>query len=54
MINHNEYVIEYKRDHKIKPLRIKLPEYVCGGKTFRKNITISSEIKDFDFSWKIQ
>ena len=45
----NEDVIGYKRNHNIKPLYIKLPEYVCSGSTFKKNITISSEINHADF-----
>ena len=49
VLNLNEYVIGYKHNHNIKPLFIKLPEYVCGGKTFKKNITISSEINNADF-----
>ena len=28
---------------------IKLPEYVCSGSTFKKYITISSEINHADF-----
>ena len=49
MIDLNEYVIGYKHNHNIKPLYIKLPEYVCSGSTFKENITISSEINDADF-----
>ena len=26
----------YKHDHNIKPLYIKLPEFVCRGNTFKK------------------
>ena len=36
IINVNEYVTGYKHDHKIKPLYIKLPEYVCSGNTIAK------------------
>ena len=32
--NDNNYVIGYKHNQKIKPLYIKLPKYVCTGKTF--------------------
>ena len=46
IINLNEYIIGYKHNYNIKPLYIKLPEYVCSGNTFKKNITISSEIND--------
>ena len=49
MINLNEYVIEYKHNHNIKPLYIKLPEYVRSGNTFKKYITRCSEINDADF-----
>ena len=49
IINLNEDVIGYKRNHSIKPLYIKLPEYVCSGSTFKKYITISSEINHADF-----
>ena len=49
LLNLKEYVIGYKHNHSIKPLYIKLPEYVCSGNTFKKNITISSEINDADF-----
>ena len=52
LLNLNEYVIGYKYNHNIKPLYIKLPEYVCRGNTFKKNITISPEINDADFSKK--
>ena len=45
-LNLNKYIIGYKQNHKIKPLYIKLPKYVCIGKTFKKNMTISSEIND--------
>ena len=35
--NDNNYcVIRYKHNQKIKPLYIKLPKYVCTGKTFKK------------------
>ena len=36
-LNLNEYVIGYKHNQNIKPLYIKLPEYVWRGNTF-KNI----------------
>ena len=36
LLNLNEYVIGYKHNHNIKPLYIKLPEYVCRGHTFKK------------------
>ena len=36
IINLNEYVIGYKYNRSIKPLYIKLPEYVCRGNTFKK------------------
>ena len=49
IINLNEYIIGYKHNYSIKLLYIKLPEYVCSGNTFKKNITISSEINDADF-----
>ena len=49
IINLNCYVIEYKHNHNVKPLYIKLPEYICCGNTFKKYITISSEINDADF-----
>ena len=52
MINLNEHFIGYKYNRSIKPLYIKLPEYVCRGNTFKKNITISPEINDADFSKK--
>ena len=29
-------VIGYKHNQKIKPLYIKLPKYVCAGKTLKK------------------
>ena len=45
-INRNSHVIRYKDNHNIKPLYIKLPKYICSGKTFKKNMTISSEIND--------
>ena len=48
IINLNEYIIGYKHNYNIKPLYVKLPEYVCSGNTFKKNITISSEINDAD------
>ena len=48
IINLNEYVVGYKHNYNIKPLYIKLSEYVCRGNTFKKNITISSEINDDD------
>ena len=32
--NNYYYVIGYKHNQKIKPLYIKLPKYVCKGKTF--------------------
>ena len=35
--NLNEYVIGYKHKHNIKPLYIKLPEYVCSGSAFKEN-----------------
>ena len=34
--DNNYYVIGYKHNQKIKPLYIKLPKYVCAGKTFKK------------------
>ena len=34
--DNNYYVIGYKHNQKIKPLYIKLPKYVCTGKTFKK------------------
>ena len=49
IINHNEDIIGYKDNSKIKPLSLKFPEYMCGGKKFLKNITISSEINSADF-----
>ena len=49
IINLNVYIIVYKHNYNIKPLYIKLPEYVCSGNTFKKSITISSEINDADF-----
>ena len=49
IINLNEHVIGYKHNHNIKPLYIKLHEYVCSGSTFKENITIPSEINDADF-----
>ena len=49
IINLNDYVIGYKYNYNIKPLYIKLPEYICSGKTFKKNMKISSEINDADF-----
>ena len=49
LLNLNEYVIGYKHNHNIKPLHIKLPGYVCRGNTFKKNLTISSEINGVDF-----
>ena len=33
-LNHNYYVTGYEHNQKIKPLYIKLPKYVCTGKTF--------------------
>ena len=48
-LNLNEYIIGYKHNCNIKPLYIKLPEYVCSGNKLKKNITISSEINDADF-----
>ena len=47
MINLNEYVVEYKHNHNIKPLYVKLPEYIRSGNTFKKYIC--SEINDADF-----
>ena len=47
--DNNYYVIGYKHNQKIKPLYIKLPKYVCTGKTFKRNMTISSEINDSYF-----
>ena len=35
IINLNEYIIGYKHNYNIKPLYIKLPEYVCSGNTFK-------------------
>ena len=35
-LNHNYYVIGYEHNQKIKSLYIKLPKYVCTGKTFKK------------------
>ena len=35
-INRNSHVIRYKDNHNIKPLYIKLPKYICSGKTFKK------------------
>ena len=49
IINFNEHIIGYKHNQNIKPIYIKLPEYICRDKTFKKNITISSEINDTDF-----
>ena len=49
LLNLNEYVIGYEHNHNIKPLNIKLPEYVCRGNTFKKYMTISSEINGVDF-----
>ena len=49
IINLNDYVIGYRYNHNIKPLYIKLPECVCRGNTFKKNIIISSEINDANF-----
>ena len=49
LLNLNDYVIRCKHNHNIKPLYIKLPEYVCRSNTFKKNITLSSEINDADF-----
>ena len=49
IVNLNEYIIGYKHNHNIKPLCIKLPEYICSGKTFKKNMTISFEINNADF-----
>ena len=49
MINLNEYVIGYKHNYNVKPLCMKLPEYICSGKTFEDNMTISSEINDVNF-----
>ena len=46
------YIIGYKHNHNIKPLHIKLPEYICSANTFKKNITISSEINDADFFYE--
>ena len=48
IINLNEYIIGYEHNYNIKSLYIKPPEYVCSGNTFKKNITISSEINDAD------
>ena len=42
----NKYIFGYKHNPKIKPLYIKLPKYVCIGKTFKKTMTMSSEIND--------
>ena len=42
----NKYIFGYKHNPKIKPLYIKLPKYVCIGKTFKKTMNISSEIND--------
>ena len=55
IINLNEYIIGYKHNQNIKPLYIRFPEYVCRGNTFKKNITISSEINDayqYNKIWK--
>ena len=49
IINFNEHIAGYKNNQNIKPIYIKFPEYVCRAKTFKKNITISSEINDTDF-----
>ena len=49
IINFNKHIIGYKDNYNIKPLYIKLPEYVCGGNTFKYDITIPSEINDADF-----
>ena len=49
IINLNEYIIGYKHNYNIKPLYIKLPEYVCSGNKLKKIITISFEINDTDF-----
>ena len=35
-LNLNKYIIGYKHNHKIKPLYIKRPKYVCIGKIFIK------------------
>ena len=40
-LNLNKYKIGYKHNHKIKPLYIKPPKYVCIGKVFKKDMTIS-------------
>ena len=48
LLNLNQFVIVYKHNHNIKPLYIKLLEYVSSGYTFKKNITISSKIDDAD------
>ena len=49
IIYFNEYIIGYKQNYNIKPLYIKLPEYVCSGNKLKKIITISFEINDTDF-----
>ena len=36
LLNLHEYVIGYRHNHNIRPLYIKLPEYVCRGNTFKK------------------
>ena len=36
MINLNEHFIGYKYNRSIKPLYLKLPEYVCRSNTFKK------------------
>ena len=48
LLNLNQFVFVYKHNHNIKPLYIKLLEYVSSGYTFKKNITISSKIDDAD------
>ena len=48
-LNRNQHIIGCKHNHKIKPLYIKLPKYVCRGKTFKKNMTIPSEINNAYF-----
>ena len=52
-LNHTYFVIGYDHNQKIKPLYTKLSKYVCTGTTFKKNLTISSEINDSYFFWKM-
>ena len=52
LLNLNEYVIGYKHNQNIKQPCIKLSEYICNGKNFKKNKTISSEINNAYFFLK--